>query len=209
MNANEDKKTEQKKAGYLGQAWLVLILATCSGAALAGVYVGLNDKILYNRQMETLSAIPKLIPAAGAEESKEVRISGKKVYKALTEGGRHVGWVVPGSGQGFADEIQLLIGLDANARTIKGIYVLAQKETPGLGSNIDQGVSDWPQQFENIPAGKDLTVTKSKPTAPNEIEAVTGATISSRSVCEIVNKTVDRFRSNLKQSNDKGNTNAE
>ncbi len=201
---------EKKNSGnYLGQAWLVLILATCSGAALAGVYVGLKDKILNNRRMETLNAIPKLIPDADAEESKEVRIGGKKVYKALTNGGRHVGWVVPGSGQGFADEIHLLIGLDANARTIKGIYVLAQKETPGLGSKIDQNVSDWPQQFENIPAGDNLTVTKVKPTAPNEIQAVTGATISSESVCKIVNETVARFRGNLTQRSDEDRTNAE
>ncbi|HHI67788.1 MAG TPA: FMN-binding protein, partial [Planctomycetes bacterium] len=77
------------------------------------------------------------------------------------------------------------------------LYVLDQKETPGLGSYI-QDKERFLGGFEGQPADKPLRVVKGRP-APRsgEIRAITGATISSLSVCHIVNRAVRDFRKAL------------
>ena len=177
---------------YIGQAWLVILLSLGFGGALAGVQVMLHQRIEENKLAETLSQIPALVP--GAEEGKADTVAGQRLYRALA-GGRHVGWVVPAGGQGFADRIELLIGLDADVRRITGLYVLEQKETPGLGNKIVE--EKWRRQFSGKSASRPLVVVKGGAKGENEIDAVTGATISSESVCRIVNRTLSRMRDEL------------
>jgi electron transport complex protein RnfG len=217
--------SDTKKKGYLLQAWLVLVLASGFGGALAGVHLTLKDQIAANKLNETLERIPDLVP--GAQVGVKIEMSGWDVYKALDSGGRQigwvvpasgqdftkrveiqigmdvrvlfrafdaagrqVGWVVPASGQGFADRIEILIGLDVRAKTITGLYVLDQKETPGLGNKIT--TTEFLRQFAGRSAAEALVVVKTA-SSGNEIQAITGATISSKSVCDIVNKAVEQL----------------
>ncbi len=186
------------KNGFIEQSWLVLVLAVGFGGALAGVEAALSDKIAENKLNETLSQIPTLVP--GADTGQEITIDGKTVFRAVDGAGKFVGWVVPGRGQGFAERIELLIGLDTEARTITGLYVLAQKETPGLGNKITEG--KWQKQFAGQPTAKPLAVTKAQPEA-SEIRAITGATISSESVCTIVNETIAAWGEKLRLHTEK------
>jgi len=201
------------KIEYLKQAWLVLLLALIFAAALAGVQAQLQGRIDENKINETYDQIPDLVyvedggvrKPALQELTQELTIGGKKVYKAFRDeqgaNGKpvgekvHVGWVVRASGQGFADRIELLIGLDPRAERILGIYVLDQKETPGLGDKINPR-NDWDDRFVGKSALEDLTVVKAAPKG-NEIQAITGATVSSQSVCKIVNRAVIEFRNAL------------
>lgn len=177
---------------YIGQAWLVIILALCFGGALAGVQASLQGRIEENRLAETISQIPNLVP--GAQGGEETVVAERKAYRAITDG-KQVGWVVSAGGQGFADRIELLIGLNPDATTLTGLYVLEQKETPGLGNKIVE--ADWRNQFANRATNMLLKVTKTKTAGGDEIRSVTGATISSESVCEIVNGTVADLRDAL------------
>jgi len=183
---------EKTKRNYLGQAWLVLALALCFGSALAGVEIVLKGRIDDNKLAETRGQIPALVP--GAEGGQAVELAGRTVYRAMS-GNRQVGWVIPAGGQGFADKIEVLIGLDASAERLTGLYVLSQKETPGLGNRITEG--PWLGQFAGKAAASPLAVSKAEPLAGNEILAVTGATISSESVARIVNQAVAEFRQAL------------
>ena len=105
--------------------------------------------------------------------------------------------MVGGTGGGFADKIELLIGFDPKAEKIVSLYVIGQKETPGLGDFITK--ESWRKQFAGKSTLKPLKVTKSKASDPQEIEAVTGATISSRAVVAIVNDTSAKFREQLQK----------
>ena len=98
-------------------------------------------------------------------------------------------------GQGYADKIELIIGLDPSADTISGLFVLQQKETPGLGNKII--FPHWRNQFIRKKTNTPLVVTKGKSQTPNAIDAVTGATISSRSVTGIVNRTIGDVKGRL------------
>ena len=201
------------KNSNIVQAWLVLVLCLCFGSALAAVHVVLSPAIEANKLNETLEKVPGLVMGEetaavmqqGGEvleiESVPVQVekSGRNlsyaVYKAISKGER-VGWVIKSSGQGYADKIELLVGVSGKTDTITGLFVLDQKETPGLGNKVIE--TRWRDQFIGKPAGSALSVTKSGASTSEEIDAVTGATISSNAVVQIVNTALADVRPELK-----------
>lgn len=192
----------RERNSYIGQAWLVILLALLYGGALAGVQTTLGPKIAENKKNETYEVIPALVDEADKTSTEEVLVQGKngresRVYKAVGADGVHKGWVLPASGQGFGDSIELLIGLDVELSTITGLYVLDQKETPGLGDAISS--ESFCSQFSGKLTGKPLSVTKSDTHADNEILALTGATISSESVSAIVNQAITNLKEPIRQ----------
>lgn len=186
-----------KRGGYIRDAWLVIGLALLFGGALAGVQTALSGKIVENKQQETYSVIPDLVEGADASQTVELVVKGKdgneaRVYKVMGPDGTHRGWVVPMQGQGFADRVEILVGLDAGLGTITGLYVLDQKETPGLGDYITS--ESFRDRFRGRPADAALVIVKGEPKAENEVKALTGATISSESVAGIVNEALANLR---------------
>lgn len=181
------------KTHRLADAWLVLVLAMAFGASLAAVQAALKPRIDANKLNDTMSQVPMLVP--GAARGERLVVVHAPLYRAVDATGMLVGWVVPASGQGFADRIEVLVGLDARAHRLTGLYVLDQKETPGLGDNVTR--EGWRTQFVGKPTDQPLQVRKGAAQAPHEIEAVTGATISSESVTAIVNAAVRRLREQL------------
>jgi electron transport complex protein RnfG len=201
---------------YLGQAWLILLLAGVFGALLAAVHLKLSPRIEDNIRAEIMREIPGLLLGAEDLEGASITIEGDLVTvepaagepRVLTivekpseasalyqvaEGypGRLLGWVARGQDHGYADVIELLVGLTADTGRITGIYVLNQKETPALGDGIVR--SDFRSLFIGIATNSPLTVGRDAAEAaksPYAIQALTGATVSSRSVCKIVNDTV-------------------
>jgi electron transport complex protein RnfG len=129
-----------------------------------------------------------------------VRVDGKefKVYRAVKADAPNelVGWVITAQGIGYADTIKALLGLDPEAAKITGVYILDQKETPGLGSKI---TTPWNEQYDNQPTDKPLVVVKGmtpeqKALKDGKIDAISGATISSNSLTDIINRAVVLFQ---------------
>jgi electron transport complex protein RnfG len=211
---------ERLKNNNIIQAWLVLSLALFFGSALAGVQMTLGPKIEENKINETREKVPELVlgkdgarKMAEAGETLEalpdsvvVEKGGKQstysVFEALKDGER-LGWVVKSSGQGYADKIELLLGLDPAAEKITGIFVLEQKETPGLGNKI---VTDaWRGQFVSKGTDRRIAVVKGgNADDPNEINAITGATISSKAVTDIINLAVADLKGPLAAKGSEG-----
>jgi Na+-translocating ferredoxin:NAD+ oxidoreductase subunit G len=194
------------KNSNLVQAWLVLLLALCFGSALAAVQVQLSDTIAANKLNETLEQVPALIwsensaPEAvqitpGAMSvSRNGQASSYTLYR-VAQDNKIAGWVVKAGGQGYADKLELLIGTNADVQKITGLFVLEQKETPGLGNKIVEPV--WRNQFIGKSTKTPLQVVKGTGKGPASIDAITGATISSRSVTAIVNKTIGDLKGRL------------
>jgi electron transport complex protein RnfG len=200
------------KNSNFAQAWLILVLALIFGAALAAVQVNLSQTIKNNKLKETFERIPELVwgaaeagniqnqnpaveiaPGTVAVE-KDGRTSYYQIYR-VSLADRLSGWVVKAGGQGYADKIEILIGLDPAAKTITGLFILEQKETPGLGNKISH--PRWRNQFIGKNTTEPLAVVKGKSPTSNSIDAVTGATISSRSVTGIVNRAIDDIKGRL------------
>lgn len=200
------------KSSNFAQAWLILVLALIFGSALAAVQVNLSGVIATNKLNETLERIPELIWGTAkasklASENASVDITPgtvmiKKDHKTayyslfrVIHESKLAGWVIKAGGQGYADKIEILIGLDPGENIITGLFVLEQKETPGLGNKII--FPGWRNQFIQKKTSTPLVVAKGNSQAPNAIDAVTGATISSRSVTGIVNRTIGDVRGRL------------
>lgn len=201
--AVDSPERRRRREGYVLQAWLVIALAIAFGGALAGVHILVAPRIAANKENETLEVIPDLVP--GAEQQTSARLGspvvggdGKEyvVYRAAAGDGQVAGWVILACGQGFADEIELLIGVDASAEKLTGMFVLGQKETPGLGDYITSA-DKFRDQFRGKPTRPALAVVKEKQTEPQHVRPLTGATISSESVCSIVNQAVSALREPL------------
>jgi len=203
---------DRLKNSNFAQAWLILVLALIFGAALAAVQVNLSGIIAANKLNETLARVPELLFGAAAAAGmsspnasvditpgtvtvkKDLKTAYYNLFRVAREG-KLAGWVVKAGGQGYADKIEIIIGLDPGADTITGLFVLQQKETPGLGNKIT--FARWRNQFIRKKTSTPLVVTKGKSQAPNAIDAVTGATISSRSVTGIVNRTIGDVKGRL------------
>jgi Na+-translocating ferredoxin:NAD+ oxidoreductase subunit G len=208
-----ESSSSQSAGGFknsnLVQAWLVLLLALCFGSALAAVQVQLSDTIAANKLNETLAQVPALIwdeaPAPESVQitpgtlnvSKDGQASSYTLYR-VAQDDAVAGWVVKASGQGYADKLEVLVGVDADVQKITGLFVLEQKETPGLGNKIIE--PQWRGQFIGKGTDTPLEVIKGKGEGPATIDAITGATISSRSITNIVNATIANLKGNLDAS---------
>lgn len=205
---------QPQKGGYIKQAWLVLLLALCYGAALAGVQTALGPIIEENKKAEIYSQVPVLVDVDPETTKVEtVDVTGKDgktklVYVAKDQDGQLAGWVVRASGQGFADKIELLLGLSADLKTITGLYILDQKETPGLGDKIrsDSETDDegnviklsYRDRYKGKSTDEKIRIVKHPAEeGSNQVEAITAATVSSDKVADIVNNAIANLREPL------------
>jgi len=126
----------------------------------------------------------------------------RKVYAGYNDQSELVGIAVEASGQGFQDVIHLIYGYSPEKKAVIGFAVLESKETPGLGDKI-QNDPAFLNNFEALDVA--LTDDASAPKNPIEmakngqkhhpwqIEAITGATISSRAVTKILKQSTEEF----------------
>lgn len=116
------------------------------------------------------------------------------IYAGFDGDDRLVGYAVQAEGQGYADLIKVLYGYDPAEEAIVGFYVLESKETPGLGDKIEKD----PRFLANFRAlevrlkadgtlrNQITAVKQGEKENPWEIDGITGATISSRAIGDIL-----------------------
>ncbi len=170
---------------YFAKLTLILFAITAVVAALLGTvnYVT-KDRIAEIKVQKTATAMQSVIP--GATSFEELTYSGtdaivKAVY-AAKDGGKVVGHVVKVSPAGFGGAIDMVVGIDGNGK-VSGVSIISMTETSGLGANASQ------ESFRNQFIGKigTLAVTKDG----GNIDALTGATITSRAVTKGVNSALE------------------
>lgn len=197
-----------------GAARLVLTLVVAgalSGLVLVGVFLGTEPRILRNQYEALQAAVFRVLPGTTSSALLVVRGGRLERYEG-PEGvlpkepvvvagydaeGRFVGYAVPGTGPGFMDAIGLLYGFDPARRTIVGMEVLESRETPGLGDKI---ITDdaFLANFAALAVDPEIVAVKrGTKSAPNEVDSITGATISSEAVVKILNESRKRWDSLL------------
>ncbi len=160
-------------------------IGLASGGALALTYEATKLKIEENMRRARAEAAKRLLPEA--KEFEEHEVSRETLYMIGKKNGQTVGYVVVQTGPGFQGNIVVAFGVDTSLSKVLGIEVLEQVETPGLGARIVE--EGWRAQFKGLLLP--LEVIKGKRQKPNQVEAITGATISSDAVAKIINKGVE------------------
>ncbi len=167
------------------------IIGIISGALLSELSGWAEPKIAKHRLEDTKKAIFLVQP--NGNNYKKIESLEFELYTVSIDDSL-IGYALPYSGSGFQGNIRLIIGLDNELQKITGMRVLEQVETPGLGTKVTE--EPFTKQFKNIITNPFLKCIKgAKATKANEVEAVTGATISSKAVLRIINSGLTEVRS--------------
>jgi len=182
---------------------LVLTLAIAglvSGVAIIGIYESTLPTITANKARELREAVFKVLPGVSQMQAlvyrdgelvaaQEQRKDEKAVYGGYDQQGDFVGYAIPAAGPGFQDTIGLLYGYTPERKLVVGMEVLESRETPGLGDKIYKD-AEFVGGFSALSVEPEIiAVKKGRKTQANEIDAITGATISSKAVVRIINET--------------------
>ena len=166
-----------KNFGYILRLTLVLFLITAVVAGLLGaVNLLTKDKIAENTRKKAEDAMREVLQSE-SYESIELTESNKSA--GITEA--YIcenGYIVRVSKNGFGGAIDMMVGIDLSG-TVTGISVISHAETASLGANCTR--EDFRSQF--VGANDTLAVSKDG----GSIDALTGATVTSRAVAEGVN----------------------
>ncbi|MFC1637550.1 RnfABCDGE type electron transport complex subunit G [Candidatus Margulisiibacteriota bacterium] len=165
---------------------VLTVIGLISGGILALVYQWSLPKIEANRIRETDAAIFKVLPATKSYQ--QVVSDELTYYKCFDKKKGLLGYAILCKGNGYQGEIKLMVGVKADLSK----FILEQLETPGLGAKIAE--AGFQAQFKGLAAQSPIEYVKANADKKNnEIQAITGATISSRAVVNIINKTVEQW----------------
>jgi len=171
---------------------LILTLFACiSGGVLSLVYIVSSPLIEANILKEQDRSIFLVVPEAKTYD--EVEKEAVTYFDCKDASGRTVGIALLAKGNGYQGVIRLMVGLTPDLERITGVAVLEQVETPGLGGRIsEKGFQD---QFKGVVTDPAVGWVKNQaPEKQTDIQAVTGATISSRSVVAIINRSIVQIK---------------
>jgi electron transport complex protein RnfG len=131
------------------------------------------------------------------EPFKGEETTAMKFYACYDDDKNLVGVAMEASGSGFQDVLRIIYGYSPDKQAIVGMKVLESKETPGLGDKIEKDV-EFRANFEALEVYTDDTgagilnpivlVKPGEKTDPWQIQSITGATISSRAIASILEK---------------------
>ena len=162
---------------YILKLAIILLLITAVVAGLLGLVNMLTaDKIAENTAKKANEAMQTVLPASSYEKL-DISAEGiSEAYKA------EQGYVIRLNAMGFGGAIDMMVGIDLSG-AVTGISVISHGETASLGAECTR--ADWQSQF--VGTSGNLQVSKDGGT----IDALTGATVTSRAVTEAVNRAVE------------------
>jgi electron transport complex protein RnfG len=190
---------------FIQQSWLLIVASFFFGLLIAVTNAALSPRIVQNKINKRNRLVGVLLPEAKNfvldTEIEIESIQGKKekveVYRAMSEAGKCVGWAFNAAGSGFADKIELVVAVDKDFEKLAGFDVLASNETPGFGDQIKYDY--YRDQFKGAPAEELKLVTSGEPkNIDAEIVAISGATVSSEAVVEIINSFLTQIKEQMK-----------
>ncbi|MBF0280171.1 MAG: FMN-binding protein [SAR324 cluster bacterium] len=184
-----------------------------SGLVLVGVYLSTLPIIEANKAKALKEAVFHVVPGcqsfqtllfvngklllekAENSENKEKQ-SGEveKIFACYDQEKVLQGFAIPGSEPGFQDLIQGIFGYQAEKKIIIGFEVLESRETPGLGDKIIKD-KNFIANFTALSVVPELVPVKpGSKQKKNQVETITGATISSKAVVRLLQNSINRWR---------------
>ena len=195
------------------------VISMLSGLLIALAYDWTAPIIAEGRRLATEKAVLTLIPGAVTQRAfvigpegqpeglrpaagnQDKTAAGDKVYAAYDAQGQLKGVAITGSGHGYAGPVEVMFAYDPTRQAIVGSKVQKSNETPGFGDKLDTD----PVFLKNFVAldarlnaeGTGLanaivTVKHGTKSEPWQIDAITGATISSRAMGKAANQAAQR-----------------
>ncbi|MFP4546831.1 MAG: FMN-binding protein [Fidelibacterota bacterium] len=180
----------------------LIIVLTCT-ALLSGVILSFlnaftQPKIEAHAAEVLRNAVSTVLPDIESYDRKT--IEGTEFFIGKDEEGNPKNVAFLAVGDGFQSKLRILVGMNLEMTKIHSVKILEQMETPGLGTKIetDPGNKENPNWFTKQFSGLNLEnqkITYLKNEEPSkekgEIMAITGATISSEAMVDIINTALE------------------
>lgn len=178
-----------------------ILLLICAVAALALAFTNelTRDQIDYQRNLASEKARKNILPDAESFEAmdedrlNEIVEGNNRVAEIYVgyKGDSIIGYTIKSLSPGYGGTLEVMTGIDIDGK-IKGVRIGNHQETPGLGANV--ALPFFYNQYENKSVDTDLEVTKTDATEDNQIQAISGATITSDAVTSGVNIASNTFK---------------
>ncbi len=182
-----------KKALHLGGT---LFAVTAVTGLILGLVENITSKAILQAEIEARNEAFRIVMPS-AKNFEEVKAEEDSFVTAVVKGTADSGlegWCISVNSKGYGGLLNFVVGITKDG-VVKAINILNHSETPGLGAKSTE--PEFYGQFaerEKFP----LTVVKGSTSAPDEIVAISGATITSNAVVSGVNAAVEYWRKNLK-----------
>ncbi len=200
----EPSVTTKPEASSLRQILTLGVAGLISGLTLVGIYLVTLPAIQRNRAEALRAAVFEVVPGTTSIQPYELidgeltlfeggeteLPEGEAVYAGFGDDGTMLGYAIPAEGPGFQDTVGMLYGFDPDNRIIIGLAILECRETPGLGDKIIFDET-FHASFEALAVEPEIVTTKAGRSAPNEVDVISGATISSVAVVSALNQSVE------------------
>lgn len=188
----------EKQDSILKLGVVLFIITAIAGVILGGVHEITAEPIAIQAEKTNNEAMQEVLPSAEEFELMELEIpedsSVLEVNKGLAAG-EEAGYTVKIKSAGYGGDIIFMVGISEEG-SLQGMKILEHAETPGLGANAEK--DEFRNQFKDKSTEAELAVVKTAPANDNEIQALTGATITSKAVTSGVNAAVEFYNSELK-----------
>lgn len=189
----------------LSMILFVLILGSSLTTALVSVDYYTKEPIARNKVKKLRKSIMSSLRIPYTEETIDESFSGNvemrqqdqvEYYQAKESG--NIAFEI--HGMGLWGPIHGIIALTPNLQKIYGISIIHQEETPGLGGRI--GEAEFLDRFKgkNITEGLSFIQPPDKARANNEVDGITGATLSCNAFEVILNDEIKRYVAIIKES---------
>ena len=174
---------------------ILFLITAISAALLAFVNQKTAPMIEQNEQKKISDALKLVMSDATDFEKSELPDTADKItenygtdiiefYIAKDSDGNDVGICAITETKGYSSGLRCAVGVDKNGE-VTGVEIISHNETPGLGANAEK------EEFRSQYAGKkdEISVVKNN-ASDNEINAISGATLTSRGVTSNVNTVI-------------------
>ena len=185
-------QSNAKKIISLG---VTLFIITAVTGTILGVVRDITlEPIRATQEKLREEALRGALPEAEEFSTLELAEGAESIIKDVQEGfsaGNTAGYCVTVLPRGYAGPIELVAGI-TNDGNLRAIRIMNQSETPGLGAK-----AVLPIFYEQFKDAAQITVVKVAPAAPGEIQAISGATITSDAVATGVNAALSYWKNHL------------
>lgn len=168
-------------------AAILFVICVAVSAALAGTNLLTADRIAQAAVQKAEESRMVALPGAESFEEADGHYIGKD------SGGQAVGYVFETESKGYGGTVKVMTGISSEGN-ITGVIVLSHSETPGLGANAEKESfrAQYQQPVANLADG--IQIVKFQAPGEGEIQAMTGATITSTAVTNAVNAAIEQYQ---------------
>jgi len=190
------------------------ILSLIVGNVLAGISLGLQQRIENNRKLLMVGSLLDVLQVDGRENASDAELldlfeeklqlkEGSPRIYAYEEDGKVQAYAFDVSGRGLWDKVKGLVAVEEDGVTVRGVRFYEQNETPGLGGEI--GTLAFVRQFEGKRLQEEtdvLAIVKAGTVADlssTQVDGITGATMTGDAVNVFLADGIEAFLARMEE----------